>query len=60
VLENGIFVYERKEVTVGWRKLHNEELLFLLTHKSRRIRRLGHVTLCGEKWKGYNAFDGET
>jgi len=30
-----IFVSERKEVTVGWRKLHNDELHFLLPTKQR-------------------------
>jgi hypothetical protein len=50
-----IFGPKRDEVTVEWRKLHNEELnglycppTIVQVIKSRRIRWAGHVTHMGE------------
>jgi len=50
-----VFGPKRDEVKGEWRKLHNEELrdLYSLPNKvrvvkSRRMRRLGHVTRLGE------------
>jgi len=50
----GIFGPKREEVAEGWRRLHNEELHKLYTSpniiklfKSRRMRRVGHVTRMG-------------
>jgi hypothetical protein len=47
-------------VTVGWRKLHNEELHNLYSSpsiirmiKSRRMRWAGHVSRMGEKRNAY-------
>jgi len=51
-----IFGPRRVEVTVEWRRLHNEELNDLYCSpnivrviKSRRMRRAGHVTCVGEE-----------
>jgi len=60
VFENSIlrriFGPRREEVVGGWRRLHNEELRNLYDSpnlirviKSRRMRRVGHVTCVGEK-----------
>jgi hypothetical protein len=50
-----IFGPKRDEVTVGWRKLHNEELHDLYSSpsiirimKARRMRWAGHVARMGE------------
>jgi hypothetical protein len=50
-----VFGPKRDEVTVEWRKLHNEELRVLYFSpnivwviKWRRMRRAGHVALIGE------------
>jgi transcription termination factor 2 len=64
VFENGvlrrIFGPTRAEVTVGWRKLHNEELPRLCSLpsvirmiKSRTMRWAGHVARMGEKRIAY-------
>jgi hypothetical protein len=37
-----IFGPKRDEVTGGWRKLHNEELIIIMI-KSKRMRWVGHV-----------------
>jgi hypothetical protein len=49
-VSRGIFGPKRDEMTVGWRKLHNEELHNLYSSpsiirmiKSRRMRWAGHV-----------------
>jgi hypothetical protein len=51
----GVFGSERDEVTVEWRKIHNEELndLYYLPNivqvvESRRMRWAGHVVRMGE------------
>jgi hypothetical protein len=51
-----IFGPKRAEMTGGWRKLHNEELLNLYSSpsiirimKPRRMRWAGHVARLGEK-----------
>jgi hypothetical protein len=51
----GIFGPKRDEVTVEWRKLHNEELrdsyrslIIVQVIKSRRIRWVGNVARIGE------------
>jgi hypothetical protein len=51
-----IFGLRKDEVTVGWRKLHNEELhnlcssLYIIKMiKSRRMRWAGHVARMGKK-----------
>jgi hypothetical protein len=53
-------------VTVGWRKLHNEELHNLSSSssiigiiKSRRMRLEGHVARMGEKRNVYRLFIGK-
>jgi hypothetical protein len=61
-VQRGIYGPRRDEVTVGWRKLHNEELTDLhctssivRVIKSSRMRRVGHVahiTGFGGKPKG--------
>jgi hypothetical protein len=55
-----IFGPKRDEVTVEWRKLHNEELHSLYSSpdvirqvKSRRMRWAGHVARVGEERKIY-------
>jgi hypothetical protein len=55
-----IFVPKRDEVTVEWRKLHNEELRDLYSSpsiiriiKSSRTRWAGHVARIGEKRNMY-------
>jgi hypothetical protein len=61
-----IFVPKRDEVTGGWRKLHNEELLNLYSSpsiiriiKSRRMRWAGHVARMGEKRNAYRILVGK-
>jgi hypothetical protein len=58
-----IFVPKRDEVTVEWRKLHNEELRDLYSSpsiikiiKSRRMRWARHVARMGEKRNAYRLF----
>jgi hypothetical protein len=55
-----IFGPKRDEVTVGWRKLRNEELhnldsspSIITILKSRKMRRAGHVTQMREKRNAY-------
>jgi hypothetical protein len=55
-----VFVPKRDEVTGGWRKLHNEELLNLYSPpsiirmiKTRRIRLAWHVARIGSKRNEY-------
>jgi hypothetical protein len=61
-----IFGPKRKEVAVGWRRLHNEELhnLYASTSvgrvvRSRRVRWVGHVARIGKMRKAYNIFVGK-
>jgi hypothetical protein len=61
----GIFGSKKDEVTVGWRKLHNEELHGLYSSPSlvrvikvRRMRWAGHVALMGEVRGAYNILVG--
>jgi hypothetical protein len=61
-----IFGSRKYEVTVDWRKLHNEELLNLYSLpniirmiKSRRMRWAGLVTRMGEKRNGYRILVGK-
>jgi hypothetical protein len=56
---------KRDEVTVGWRKLHNEELHNLYSSpsiirmiKSRWMRWAGHVVRMGEKRNAYSIWVG--
>jgi hypothetical protein len=58
-------LYQRDEVTGGWRKLHNEELHDLYSSpsivrviKARRMRWVGHVALMGEVRGAYNILVG--
>jgi hypothetical protein len=70
VLENRvlrIFGPKRNEVTGGWRKLHNEELLNLYSSpsiirmiKSRRMRWAGYVARMGEKRNAYRTLVGKS
>ena len=60
-----IFGPKREEVTVKWRKLHNEELndLYSSPHiiqviKSRRMRRAGHVACMRTSRGVYRVFVG--
>jgi hypothetical protein len=60
-----IFGPKRDEVTGGWRKLHNEELLGLYSLPSifrvieaRRMRWAGHVARMGEVRGAYNILVG--
>jgi hypothetical protein len=60
-----IFGPKRDEVTVGWRKLHNEELHGLYSSpsiirviKARRIRWAGHMARMGEVRGAYNILVG--
>jgi hypothetical protein len=61
-----IFGPKRNEVTVGLRKLHNEELRDLYSSpsitriiKSRRMRWVGHVARMGEKRNAYRLLVGK-
>jgi hypothetical protein len=61
-----IFGLKRDEVTVGWRKLHNEELRDLYSSpsiikiiKSRRTRWAGHVARMREKRNAYRLLVGK-
>jgi hypothetical protein len=61
-----IFGPKRDEMTGGWRKLHNEELLGLYSSpsiirvsKARRMRWAGHVTRMGEVRGAYNILVGK-
>jgi hypothetical protein len=61
-----IFGPKRDEVTGGWRKLHNEELLNLCSSpsiirmiKSRRMRWAGHVVRMLEKRNAYRILVGK-
>jgi hypothetical protein len=61
-----IFGPKRDEVTGGWRKLHNEELLNLHSSpntirmiNSRRMRWAGHVARMGEKRNAYRILMGK-
>jgi hypothetical protein len=61
-----IFGPKRDEVTGGWKKLHNEELLNLYSSpsiirmiKSMRIRREEHVERMGEKRNAYRILVGK-
>jgi hypothetical protein len=60
-----IFKPKMDEVTVGWRKLHNEELYGLYSSpsivrviKARRMRWAGHVAHTGEVRGAYNILVG--
>jgi transcription termination factor 2 len=60
-----IFVPKRDEVTVEWRKLHNEELHNLYSYPdiirqvmSRQMRWAGHVARMGEERKVYKVLMG--
>ena len=62
-----IFGPRRDEVTVEWRRLHNEELNDLYSSpnivrviKSRRMRWAGHVARMGEERGVYRVFGVET
>jgi len=62
-----IYEPKRDEVTVGWRKLHNEELNDLYSSpsiirvmKSRRMRWAGHVARMGGEERCIHGFGGET
>jgi hypothetical protein len=61
-----IFGPKRDEVTVEWRKLHNEELIVLYSSpsiiriiKSRRMLWAGHVALMGNKRNAYRLLVGK-
>jgi hypothetical protein len=61
-----IFGQKRNEMTRGWRKLHNEELLNLYPSpsiirmiKSRRVRWIGHVARMREKRNAYRILVGK-
>ncbi|PNF42585.1 hypothetical protein B7P43_G03093, partial [Cryptotermes secundus] len=61
-----IFVPKRDEVTVGWRKLHNEELhnfyslsIIIRMIKPRRMRWAGHEVRMGEKMNTYRISVGK-
>jgi len=61
-----IFGPMREEVTVEWRKLHNEEFCDLYhttniirTIKSRRMRWVGHVARMGERGGVYRVVVGK-
>jgi hypothetical protein len=61
-----IFRPKRDEVTVEWRKLHNEELHILYSSpniirqiKSRRMIWAGHVARMGEEKNVYRVFMGK-
>jgi hypothetical protein len=61
-----IFGPKRNEVTGGWRKLHNEELLDLYSSpsiirmiKSRRMRWAGSAARIGEKRNAYGVLVGK-
>jgi hypothetical protein len=61
-----IFEPNRDEVTVDWRKFHNEELHNLYSSpsiiriiKSRRMRWAGHVALMGENRNAYRILVGK-
>ena len=61
-----IFVPKKVKVRGEWRKLHNEELndLYCATNivqviKSRRMRRLGHVTCMGDGRDVYRVLVGK-
>jgi hypothetical protein len=61
-----IFGPKRDEVTVEWRRLHNEELYALYSSpniirviKSRRQRWAGHVARVGERRGAYRALVGK-
>ena len=61
-----IFGPRRDEVTVEWRRLHNEELNDLYCSpnivrviKSRRMRWAGHVALMGEERRVYRVLVGK-
>jgi hypothetical protein len=63
----GVFGSKRDEVTLEWRKLHNEELndLYSLSNvvwvvKSRRIRWAGHVAHMVRGERGAQDVGGET
>ena len=62
-----IYEPKRDEVTVGWRKLHNEELNDLYSSpsiirvmKSRRMRWAGNVTRMRGGERRIQGFGGET
>jgi hypothetical protein len=52
-----IFGPQRKEVTREWRKLNNEEFVWVI--KSRRIRWAGHVARMGERRSVYRVLVGK-
>ena len=61
-----IFGPKRDEVTVEWRRLHNEELYALYSSpniirviKSRRLRWAGHVACIGERRGAYRTLVGK-
>ena len=60
-----IFEPKRDEVTVEWRRLHNEELYALYSPniirvtKSRRLRLAGHVVRMGERSGAYRVLVGK-
>jgi hypothetical protein len=61
-----IFRPKRDEVTLEWRKLHNEELHILYSSpniirqiKSRRMRWAGHVARMGEERNVYRVLMGK-
>ena len=61
-----IFGPKRDEVTVEWRRLHNEELYAVYSSpniirvmKSRRLRWAGHVVRMGERRGAYRALVGK-
>jgi hypothetical protein len=61
-----IFRPKRDEVTVGWRKLHNEKSHHLYSSpniirifKSRKMRCAGYVARMGEKRNGYRLLVGK-